>query len=236
MRHDRHPLPAAGFTLIELLVVISIIAVLAALLLPAVQIVRDQARSTRCQSNLRQIGMACTGYHQDFNSYPDTSLSIAISWHNQIESYLDADGDGANKNAALRAARGVMRSCPAWRFSRFYAVAPGQSVNASMNDGDWNPGYGMNPTPFKPDAAWTSHVTVTYWGAPYRQANAANVKLNSNRILVGDSPDWYFSNSGIRDDRKRHRGSTNHVMFDGRTAALAPAAVTIAVTNPAQLK
>jgi prepilin-type N-terminal cleavage/methylation domain-containing protein len=232
-QHLNHP---AGFTLIELLVVISIIAVLAGLLLPAVQIVRDQARSMRCQSNLRQIGLGCLGYLQDLECYPDTSTSSAIYWHTQIEPYVDADGDAASKNAALRAARGVMRSCPAWRYSRFYAVVPGGSVNGSMNDGDWNPGYGMNPTPFKPDAAWTNHVTVAYWGAPYRLANAANVRLNSNRILVGDSPDWAFSNSGLRDDRKRHRGSTNHVMFDGRTTSLAPAEVTIAVTNPKLLK
>lgn len=52
------PSKRSGFTLIELLVVISIIALLAALLIPAVFSARESARSAQCKSNLRQIGVA----------------------------------------------------------------------------------------------------------------------------------------------------------------------------------
>lgn len=55
-----------GFTLIELLVVVSIIVVLAALLLPAVSLVRDHARATVCRNNLTQIGVASHAYQSDW--------------------------------------------------------------------------------------------------------------------------------------------------------------------------
>jgi prepilin-type N-terminal cleavage/methylation domain-containing protein/prepilin-type processing-associated H-X9-DG protein len=76
-RANPSPRPhACGFTLIEVLTVITIIGILAALLIPAVQSARSAALRMQCANNLRQIGLAMQAYEGIHHMFPPSELSI----------------------------------------------------------------------------------------------------------------------------------------------------------------
>ncbi len=85
----------SGFTLIEILVVIAIIAILASILFPVFARVRESARSTSCQSNLKQLGLAFTQYAADNGG----RMPGAGNWQNWGDGFTG--GDPAN-NPGMR--------------------------------------------------------------------------------------------------------------------------------------
>ena len=80
MQHAHGCAIRRGLTIVEVLVVIGIIALLAAILLPAVQGSREAARKTHCRSNMKQMGLALHGYETTHGVFPAAAIN-ALSPH-----------------------------------------------------------------------------------------------------------------------------------------------------------
>jgi prepilin-type N-terminal cleavage/methylation domain-containing protein/prepilin-type processing-associated H-X9-DG protein len=112
-----------GFTLIELLIVIGIVAVLVALLLPAIARGRGKAMQLQCVSNLHQLGVALNGCLADDQAYP-----MFPGWMDKLQ----REGLGISKVATNFLERGVWR-CPSARFSNDFSSRGVVSMSYGYN-------------------------------------------------------------------------------------------------------
>ncbi len=189
---------AAGFTLVELLVVIAIIGILIALLLPAIQAVREAARRASCLNNLNQIGVALQNYEAAQRVLPsgtvdkegpvhDVPQGYKMSWLVQLLPYMEenvtfthidfAVGAFDEKNAAVRAIGIASYLCPSCPI-RARNGTPREGTEQARESAE----YSQNP------AALGTYVVSNYAGC--QNDVEKPIDVNNNGV--------FFLNSHIR--------------------------------------
>lgn len=216
----------SAFSLIELLVVVSIIAVLAALLMPAVGLVRQAAATVQCASNLRQLGIAALSYANDWDgslvpiSWADGAGSAdwtSTSWGKNAD-FLDRCTDGSyTANGGVPA--GLV--CPTNP-----GINPSHRINICCYALNWSAnGYNSN-------TGSTNHI--------YKPWSAMAATIGQNRaevVYFADALDWLIQSNHAGDWTPaledagynasvisyRHHQRSNVVCFDGSVTGVAMA-------------
>lgn len=216
IRHRQAPVRTGAFTLVELLVVIAVIAVLAAMLLPALGRARLAARQTVCVNNQRQLGIATALYWQDNHDAAFKYRGAAeddgdIWWFGWLQRGAEGDRRLDPSKGALwpyLQGRGIAL-CPAFDFT-------GPRYKPKANGASWGYGYNL-------------HLSSPVLGPPFlvsRVARPSEIVLYADAAQVNDFQEpasadhpmieeFYYVSAGEKTAHFRHRERAVAVFIDG---------------------
>ena len=174
----------AGFTLLELLAVIAILALLLALILPAVQASREAARKIQCLSNIRQIGVAINNYVSIHRVFPPSGGMDEASFHVRILPHIEHDALYRRFNFALPMSQqpSLLQQRPTVMVCPSDSVASGTLSSSYSGNGGW---FEIDPS--VPGNS-TARLTGVFYFISSRSVGPQDVTDGlSNTVLISES-------------------------------------------------